>query len=428
MLSRERVKELLRPYYLRWLYFPLFPRRRPPYFPAAWNYICRALGDDILAMLPEGPGQPDVLFLPMTDWHTRIQRSQQLSMALAGLGHRCLYLNPHLGREFPRPYRFSQRAALCRLEERIGELHVHLPREPVFHRRRLSQDEARRILATLKLAIRDLGIRNLVQVVSFPLWLEVARDLREELGFPIVYDCHDLLSGFGNIAPELIHDEDELLRLCDLALFSSDRLLRDKQGLVRHSLLLRNAVNPQHFAGCERPVLDGPVIGYVGALDRWFDVAAVQRSAEEHPDWHFMLIGRVEEPRIYSLRRLSNVELRGEVPYAQLAAHVNAFTVGIIPFLKTDLTAATNPIKLYEYFSLGIPVVSTDLPEVARYSDLVYVAQTETFSARLEQAVAEQDPAVRRRRLAIAQQESWQARANTLLARLEKIRQRPALS
>jgi hypothetical protein len=89
----------------------------------------------------------------------------------------------------------------------------------------------------------------------------------------------------------------------------------------------------------------------------------------------------------------------------------------MIPFLRTDLTMATNPIKLYEYFSQGLPVVSTRLPEVELYGDLVYLADgPREFSAQVARAVGENDAARRERRMAIAQQESWTARAQQLLA------------
>ena len=89
----DKLREFVRPFYLRNIYFPLFPGRKPPYFDAAWRFP---------ALDPEPqPDKPVILFLPMNDWHTRIQRTQHLARALSVRGFRCVYLNPHLGREFP---------------------------------------------------------------------------------------------------------------------------------------------------------------------------------------------------------------------------------------------------------------------------------------------------------------------------------------
>src|SRR5262245_36341642 len=110
--------EILRPYYLKWLYFPLVSR--PAYFSASWHFPPYAPSPDPAAC------PPDLLFFPMTDWHTRIQRTQHLARTFAACGHRCFYLSPHLGREFPQPYPFSSGTQFRRLEPRLVEAHVHL--------------------------------------------------------------------------------------------------------------------------------------------------------------------------------------------------------------------------------------------------------------------------------------------------------------
>jgi hypothetical protein len=91
--------------------------------------------------------------------------------------------------------------------------------------------------------------------------------------------------------------------------------------------------------------------------------------------------------------------------------------VGLIPFRRTELTRATNPIKLYEYFSHGIPVVAARLPEIERYRDLVYIADNaDDFVAQIGNALNEsRDDARRERRIEVAKTESWDARADQLL-------------
>ncbi len=47
----------------------------------------------------------------------------------------------------------------------------------------------------------------------------------------------------------------------------------------------------------------------------------------------------------------------------------------MIPFRANSLTRSVNPIKLREYAAAGLPVVSSDLPEVRRCSDVAYCAR-----------------------------------------------------
>src|SRR3974390_2147923 len=140
MLQMRRLKEAVRPYYLRWLYFPLRPGQRPPAFRSCWEYPFEKVGSPV--RLPEAAaGCPDLVFYPMTDWHTRTQRTQHLVRALAGLGYRCVYINPHLGREFETAPIFDRAHRLARLDQNIYELHIRLPQEPVFHDRPLTAKE-----------------------------------------------------------------------------------------------------------------------------------------------------------------------------------------------------------------------------------------------------------------------------------------------
>ena len=84
----------------------------------------------------------------------------------------------------------------------------------------------------------------------------------------------------------------------------------------------------------------------------------------------------------------------------------------MIPFRLCPLTLATNPLKLYEYFACGHPVVSSPLPEVLEFGDLVYVAQgPREFTSQLEAAMAENNPRARRERRLVAEQETWTARS-----------------
>jgi glycosyltransferase involved in cell wall biosynthesis len=419
------LKDYLRPYYLKWLYFKIWPERRPGYFAECWNKPHFPMPVRVGELLTHNRNRPDLLFLPMTDWHSRIQRTQHLAMGFGSLGTRCYYLNPHLGREFPRPYLpwNDVRAGLA--ARQVLELHVHLPREPVYHYGMLTPRETDRLLRAVEQLLKAGGSSDVIQFVSFPLWAPLAYRLKREFGFPVVYDCHDLLSGFRDISSDIIAAEPALLETADLVCFSSERLLtetvRDRPAVRHKSLVVRNGVTLEdysRFAPKERS--STPTIGYAGSLNFWFDVEAIRKAALRHPEWHFTLVGRVESELILPLRALPNVVFEGEVPYAELPRRMADFDVAVIPFLKTPLTLATNPLKLYEYLCVGMPVVSTRLPEIEPFDGLVYLSDSpDDFVRQLEAAVAEEDPARRARRKLAAESNSWSARCEQLNQRLK---------
>jgi glycosyltransferase involved in cell wall biosynthesis len=398
------LKDWIRPYYLKWLYSKLFPTRYPSYFRDCWAYP---------VAVPSGPSeQSDILFLPAADMHARTQRSEHLATTLAERGFRCFYMNPHLGREFPQPWLRSDRLKVTEIRPRLYEVHVHLPREPVYHHRPLLPSENTLIVDSLSAVFRQFRTDRLVILASFPLWLEVAIAMKRMWGCPVIYDCHDLWAGFGNIDPLIVGDEARFFEISDRILFSAETLRSSATHqnllLAAKSVIVRNAVAPPWF---DMQPARGPqetvTIGYIGSLTSWLDWNTIELAASLHPEWRFVLIGRVESEEAAKLARFENVHLLGEIPYAELARHIAEFHVAMIPFRLTPLTLMTNPIKLYEYFACGLPVVSSALPEVMPFSEMVYIAKdAPDFVTKLEQAISEPDELKALRR-ATARHETW---------------------
>jgi glycosyltransferase involved in cell wall biosynthesis len=361
----------------------------------------------------------------MTDWHTRMQRAQHFARQLSALGHRCFYLNPNLGREFPQPALLSPSLALHEIEERIYELHIALPREPVYHHRLLSEAESQLVARSTEQILRAFRSRRLAILSQFPLWNRAVQLLRRERPDQLISDCHDLLSGFRRMSHEIISREEELFQQAEILVFSAKSLLEKKRTEFpwleagdKTQAIIPNGAEVSHFqwsaAGKQR------IVGYAGSLDEWFDVDAVDAAAAANPQAQFVLLGRIEAEKVRVLESRANIRLYGEVPYDRLATYLAEFDVGLIPFLVNPLTLATNPIKLYEYFACGMPVVSAALPEVTAYGSLVYAADTPArFASQVTYALAERDPELRRQRRQAAEQESWTVRAAQLSQLIE---------
>lgn len=418
------LKELIRPYYLRWLYFKAVPGSRPPYFADCWRYPSRSLGAADLEELLPPPGRAcDIVWFPMTDWHARMQRTQHLARALVGMGHRGIYVNPHMGRQFPTTPLFDPGHRVSRLEPNLLELHVRLPLEPVFHHRMLRPAETAALAVAVEALLDRMGSPRAAQVVSLPTWLDAAVRLRERRGWPIVYDCHDLLSGFSNMASALVAAEERLFAEAALVIFSSRTLQARHPEVAGKSRLAPNGVDAERFSPAPPRAKTRPLVaGYVGAIEEWFDVEAVRGAALANPECRFILAGRIESAGAAQLKALPNVEMPGEIAYEKVPALLREFDIGLIPFLVNDLTRAADPIKLYEYFACGLPVVSSRLPEVEPYGDLVYLASgAKDFAAAVRAALAEDDRTRRAKRIAAAARRTWNERAKELTEEIGRL-------
>ena len=360
----------------------------------------------------------DVLCLPIIEWGFRYQRPQQLLAPFARDGHRVFYLKTgFLG--------LDREPALSRLADRIFE--VGLPGEYDYnlYADALEGETLRQACDGLGELARRHGIEDAVCLVQYPSWEPLAGLLRERHGWRIVYDCMDEHTGFGTHGAQTARDEERLLEESDLVLVTSQALLDRVRPVRSDALRLPNAVDLERFASLPpreaSPLagLPGPIVGYYGAIAGWFDGRAVALAAQRHPGWTFVLIGHEKGASLEELDGLPNVHRVGEVPYARLTEYLTAFDVCTIPFQRTPLTEATNPVKLYEYFATGKPVAARRLPEIEPFADVVELYdRPEDFDGALERALgrgsAQEAAAARRRQ--IARENTWQIRYRVLQA------------
>jgi glycosyltransferase involved in cell wall biosynthesis len=139
-----------------------------------------------------------------------------------------------------------------------------------------------------------------------------------------------------------------------------------------------------------------PRIGFFGLIHEWVDLDLIRALAERLP-YSFVLIGEAKTG-LGPLSGLSNVFHLGRRPYATLPEYCAGFDAAIVPFRQNTLTRSVNPIKLREYAAAGLPVVSSDLPQVRRCSDIAACAtDVESWITALRAAVVKGRDRVARR-------------------------------
>ncbi len=109
---------------------------------------------------------------------------------------------------------------------------------------------------------------------------------------------------------------------------------------------------------------DPPVFGYVGTISDWFDWDMVLGLARAVPDCRVRLIGPVFTALPAAMP--DNIELLPPCAQEQVDAHLDGFSVGLIPFRTNSLTRGVDPLKYYEYRAKGLPVLSSRFGEMAR--------------------------------------------------------------
>ena len=200
-----------------------------------------------------------------------------------------------------------------------------------------------------------------------------------------------------------------------------------------NTFLIRNGVDLSRYRGAAFPsdpalaariedIGNARVIGYQGSISAWFDFDLMDRVIKASPDLAFLFAGMVEVRARREFQRLArhrNFHYIGVVNPDVLPWVLSKIDVGIIPFKIDDLIRATNPIKLYEYFAAGKPVVATPMPEVMRYEAkgiVATAAEADTFTMKIrEMAALTSDPEARHERLRLAEENSWEARFRQIM-------------
>src|SRR5262249_23510707 len=151
----------------------------------------------------------------------------------------------------------------------------------------------------------------------------------------------DDLPASSDLARAIIPSENEMLRSADLVFVTSQRL-REKALQHRSTVhVFPPGVAYERFAATRtnRPPVPAdvgsigrPVVGYVGGLHRWFDVALVQRVASSMPDVQFLLIGPATVP-VEPLAALKNVHLIGTRPHGEVPVYLAHVDAAIIPYV-----------------------------------------------------------------------------------------------
>ena len=298
-----------------------------------------------------------VIFAPI-DYEFRFQRPQQLAKILVHLGYQVIFVNPTINIS-----NNSRNYTQLTKVDNIKVVNIYLKDNSSYVSiNPISKSSAQIIAILLEDLFTKENVGNTTLVFQQPGWFNLAQLMA---GNQIVFDCMDLHHGFENISAEMEILDAELAVLSDLVTVTSP-FLQKYLGQIsgQESNLIRNGCDFAFFNNPKDRIEMAIVVGYFGAIAEWFDVSFVRELALSRADITIELIGSVTTDKLREIRHLPNVKILGEVPYRDLPEKIAKWRIGIIPFKLTPLIQATNAVKMYEYASAGLQVLSTRIPEV----------------------------------------------------------------
>jgi len=294
-----------------------------------------------------------VVLASTVDWNILLfQRPQQLARAFAQLGRPCLYVTPNKSDDISGSATVEEN---CYLLERLDLAISHLDRF---------------VLIVLSPTPRGLDFRRI-------------RAARGKM--TLVYDYIDVIHPqVYDLSRHRVEYHEEMIRSADLVSVTARSLFDEVRGRrAGPCILCPNAADTRHYRLDRKPpvpeemkrAVDGarPILGYFGALARWFDYDLIHEIAARRPGWQVVLLGWEYDGSLPAseILKIPGVHYLGGKPYAALPAYAAHFDVAILPFVRNEVTESTSPIKLFEYMAARKPIVATDLPECRKYRSVL---------------------------------------------------------
>ena len=138
-----------------------------------------------------------------------------------------------------------------------------------------------------------------------------------------------------------------------------------------------------------------PRLGFAGIINDLLDYDLLAELTETHTEWQLVMIGPERVSNVTrngaAFRRLkqsANVHFVGRRMYEQLPAFYHALDICLLPYRINRWMRYSSPNKLFQYLAAGKPVVSTAIPEVTQFSEVVFIGESNRgFLENVEQVL-----------------------------------------
>lgn len=284
--------------------------------------------------------------------------------------------------------------------------------------------------------LRGYGNGPLVAYIYHPMFFPYVKWIGADY---LVYHAYDLYRDAPGWDAALDHAEQELLKMADLVIASSDQIadaLREK--VQREIMVLPNGADVAAFdcndlaiAPADLSAISHPRLGWGGSLHPQVDYQLIFELARRRPAWHFVLVGQViahadarAEAELARCKSLPNVHFLGGKKIDEIPRYLSHMDANLMIYRLSDRSWINScyPLKLHEYLAAGLPVVSADVPSVRPFSNVVRIAEgIDDWQRAITEALEDGGHGTRDERRAVAAENSWDRRAAMLDAWLAKL-------
>lgn len=272
------------------------------------------------------------------------------------------------------------------------------------------------------------GATPLVLVITYPQYRRLIPALQPALS--VYYNLDDYRDNWPGRENEIPSWERELVELANNVVCISNHrasaLRQQYPAKADHIHHIPIGCTPEFMTDSVRSpspstlaALPRPLVGYIGALNWRFDYVLLAAVAQQLPDVTFALGGTppaetdgdsVWGEGLQRVRSLPNVHFLGWIDHTRLGEFLNGFDALFMSYSRCNFNTNACPAKLWDFLGTGKPIVANDAnPETLLWREVIRIGETATaFAEKLRMALLHEPDGLRQRRLAIAQEHTWE--------------------
>lgn len=275
---------------------------------------------------------------------------------------------------------------------------------------------------------RRLGMRDIVLIIDHPVLYWAIGRFGERI---VCYDVYDEYAKLPMVPPiiskRLQTIENNILKKADIVFTTSRNLTERKSVLNPNTHFIANAADVEFFmtslsSSTQVPSdllrIKRPRIGCIGHFSELWDFELINFLARARQEWSIVMIGPLKGSSAFKRseafiesQSLSNIHYLGSKDYETLPAYQKGLDVCLIPYKINDYTVYIFPNKLHQHLAGGKPVVSTDLPEIRPFKDVVAIGHNNNeFLKLIEDALDDNSSTKIERRIEVAKENSIEGR------------------
>ncbi len=269
-----------------------------------------------------------------------------------------------------------------------------------------------------------------------PFNIDLLKEINE-LKITTLFDCVDY---YTSIIPEKkIEIEDafhESLKQSNVVCANSHVLYSFCNKLNKNTHLVPQGFDEETFLRSEFDLLPDVLkkdrrkkIGFVGNLTYRIDYELLNKLIAQHPN-HLFLISDTylpcdpedsmcdTEKMIEELKRYKNIFWIPKLARRNLIPYIKALDIGIIPYdIRFQFNTYCYPMKLFEYFYIGKPVISTPIEELKRFPRYVKIGSTaQEWEKQIKESLAKPwSERYKQQQRKLAEENIWEKKVSSIL-------------